>query len=183
MRRIVVLWLLFLGLVPATARAESIAPQLEMAIHLKILSFDAGLKDHSGNSIVIAILHPGDQRSAASAYVDAVSAIGDKTTVQGKRVRATALAITPDLADRLVGVSVLYVIDGVGSDTVAALGRIAAARKLPLLSGDRGYLSYGAAVAVVEKGNKPAIVVNATNAKACGMVLDSKLLRLAEVVK
>lgn len=155
-----------------------------MAIHLKILSFDTGLKERAtGTAITIAVLHPADQKGAAADYVNAVAATAEKSTVHGKRVRATAIPITTDLADRLSGVQVLYLVDGVGTDSVAWIARIATARKLPLLSGERAYLSSGAAVAVVEKSNKPSIVVHAGNAKSCGMVLDSKLLRLAEVVK
>jgi len=186
MPRIALICLLLVGFLSGGARAGSIAPELEMAIHLKILSFDNGLKDRAtGNTIVIAVLHPTDQKGQASDYVSAVSAIASKSggTVHGKRVRAVSLPITLDLADRLSGVHVLYVVDGVGSDNISAIARIAAARNMPLLSGNRSYLSSGAAVAVVEKSNKPGIVVHARNSKACGMLLDSKLLRLAEVVK
>lgn len=186
MRRIALIWLLLVSFLPGAAYADSISPDLEMAIHLKILSFDTGLKERAtGNTIVMAVLHPADQKTAAAEYVSAVASMTDKSggTVHGKRVRATAIPITLDLADRLSGVQVLYIVDGLGADSVAAIARIAAARKLPLLSGDRAYLSSGAAVAVVEKSNKPSIVVHAGNAKSCGMVLDSKLLRLAEVVK
>ena len=187
MRRIAALiCLLFVCAWSGAAHASSIAPELEMAIHLKILSFDNGLKERAtGNTIVVAVLHPADQKGPASEHVSAVNAIASKSggTVHGKRVRAVALPITLDLADRLSGVHVLYVVDGLAADNVAAIARIAAARKVPLLSGSRSYLSSGAAVAVVAKGNKPSIVVHAGNSKACGMVLDSKLLRLAEVVK
>lgn len=186
MRRIALICLLFVGFLSGAARAGSLSPDLEMAIHLKILSFDNGLKERaSGSTIVIAVLHPTDQKGPASAHVNAVTAIGSKSggTVHGKRVRAIAVPITLDLADRLSGVHALYVVDGIGGDSIAAIARIAAARKVPLLSGNRSYLSSGAAVAVVAKSNKPSIVVHGANSKACGMVLDSKLLRLAEVVK
>lgn len=157
-----------------------------MAIHLKILSFDSGIKERvKGNTINMAVLYNEDQKNLAMDYVNAVAAMANKSggTVHGKKVRAYAVPITVDLADRLSGVSVLYVVDGASSDSVAAISRIAVSRKVPLLSGMRSYLSNGAAVAVVPKDNKPKIVVHAENAKACGMVLDSKLLRLAEVVK
>jgi len=36
---------------------------------------------------------------------------------------------------------------------------------------------------VVAKENKPSIVVHLANAQHSGMLLDSKLLRLAEVIK
>lgn len=186
MWRIAIALIVTLGVMAKPARADEIPPELEMAIHFKILSFDSGLKDRaSGDTIVIAILHNADHKSAAIEYVNAVGVLADKNnvTVHGKKVRAVAVQITGDLADRLSGVSALYVIGGLDANVVAAVSRIAFARKLPTLSGDRGYLSSGVAVAVVEKSNKPGIVVHAGNAKECGMVLDSKLLRLAEVVK
>lgn len=186
MRRTVLILLLLVGVLAGTARAESISSELAMAIHLKILSFDSGIKERAkGNTITMAVIYPDDQRNLAMEYVRAVEAIGSKSggTVHGKKVRATAIPITVDLIDRLSGSSVLYVVEGTSSESVSAIARIAVSRKLPLLSGLRSYLSNGAAVAVVEKDNKPKIVVHANNAKACGMVLDSKLLRLAEVVK
>jgi hypothetical protein len=81
------------------------------------------------------------------------------------------------------GISVLYAVEDLGTDQVSTLAGIAFARKMPLLSGTRGFLGNGVAVAVIQKDNKPSIVVHVGNAKQCGMVLDSKLLRLAEVVK
>jgi hypothetical protein len=178
--------IVMLGVATRPARADDIPPELEMAIHLKILSFDSGLKDRvTGDTITIAILHTGDRRSLANDYVNAVSTLSDKNsvTVHGKKVRAVAIPIAADLSDQLAKVSALYIVGGVGSDQVAAIARIAQSKKLPTLSGDRNYLSSGVAVAVVEKSGKPGIVVHAGNAKDCGMVLDSKLLRLAEVVK
>jgi hypothetical protein len=182
MLRIVVALTMFAALWASPAQADRIPPQLEMAIHLKILSFDAGLKERAtGSSITIAVLYPGDRRTAANEYVNAVAK--SKVTVHGKSVRAVAIAVTPDLGDRLSGVSALYVLDGVEADQVSAISHMAFARKLPTLSGVRGYLSSGVAVAVVQKGEKSGIVVHVGNAKQSGMVLDSKLLRLAEVVK
>jgi hypothetical protein len=186
MRRIAITCLLLLGLVPSAARADTIPADLEMAIHLKILSFDAGLKERAtGSVIVIGIVHPPDRRSRASDLVNATAVLTDKNgvTVHGKKVRAYAIPYGPDLADRISGVSVLYAVEDLSSDQVSSMAGLAFARKMPLLTGARGFLSNGAAVAVISKDNKPSIVVHAGNAKSCGMVLDSKLLRLAEVVK
>jgi hypothetical protein len=61
------------------------------------------------------------------------------------------------------------------------LAALAAGR--PVLTGRRAYLGRGAAIAVVEKGGKAAIVVHLKTAEAAGMILDPKLLRLAEVIR
>jgi uncharacterized protein DUF4154 len=170
----------------SSANANDIPPDLEIAIHLKILSFDDGLKERAtGNAIVIAILYPPKNESAASDYVAAVTELSEKqkVSVHGKKVRAVAIPIVSDLADRLSGINALYITNAATGDQVSAITKIAFANKLPTLSGTRGFLGYGVAVAVVAKDNKPAIVIHAANASHSGMVLDSKLLRLAEVVK
>jgi hypothetical protein len=186
MRRIAITWILLLGLLPRLAHADAIPADLEMAIHLKILSFDSGLKERAtGTTIVVGIIHLSDRRSRASDLVNATAVLSDKSgvTVHGKKVRAVAIPLSSDIADRLSGISALYVVDDLSGDQVSAIAQIAFMRKMPLLSANRSFLSSGAAVAVVQKNKKPSIVVHAGNAKQCGMVLDSKLLRLAEVVK
>ena len=186
MLRIAIALLVTLGVAVKPARADEIPPELEMAIQLKILSFDSALKDRaSGDTIALAVLYTPDHRSDANHYVNVVSTLAEKNnlTVHGKKVRALAVQITADLADRLAGIAALYVVGAIDASVVSGISRIAFARKLPTLSSDRSYLSSGIAVAVVEKNGKPGIVVHAGNAKECGMMLDSKLLRLAEVVK
>jgi hypothetical protein len=165
------------------AEAGDLPPDLEVAIHLKILSFDDGLKSVNGNTIVIAVLYPAKDPGGAGDYVGAITDLAQKVQVHGKKVRAVAVPITSDLADKLAGVHVLYVMGTATSDQVATVSKIAFTSKMPSLCGNRSFLSNGLAVAVVPKDNKPSIVVHAGNAQRSGMLLDSKLLRLAEVIK
>lgn len=171
--------------VSGPARANDLPPELEIAIHLKILSFDDGLKAVNSNTIVIAVLYPARNDAGAADYVAAITDLSEKQKVQvhGKKLRAVAVPITADLGDKLSGVHVLYVMGTASSDQVASISRIAFANKTPTLCGNRPFLSNGLAVAVVAKDNKPSIVVHAANAAHSGMLLDSKLLRLAEIVK
>jgi hypothetical protein len=168
------------------ARANDLTADLEVAIHLKILSFDDGLKERvTANTIVIAVLYPAKYDVGVADYVAAITDLADKqkVMVHGKKLRAIAVPIAPDLGDKLSGVHVLYVMGTASADQVAAVSKISFANKMPTLCGNRGFLSNGLAVAVVAKENKPSIVVHAANAAHAGMVLDSKLLRLAEIVK
>ena len=170
-------------LVGRSAQANDLPPDLEVAIHLKILSFDDALKSVNGNTIVIAVLYPAKDPSGAGDYVGAITELAQKVQVHGKKVRGVAVPITSDLGDKLAGVHVLYVMGTATSDQVSTVAKIAFTSKMPTLCGNRSFLSNGLAVAVVAKENKPSIVVNAGNAQRSGMLLDSKLLRLAEVIK
>lgn len=188
MRTIWILLVLVVALAAPRAAFAQVPPELEAAIHLKVLSFDAGLKSRlKGETLTIAVLQGVDKDSQASAaaMVAAFGTLGTKKklTVHGKAVRVVTFAIGSDLADRVSGAHVLYVAGNVSGDLLAIVSRTAEAKKQPTLCGSRGYLSGGVAVAVVAKSDKPAIVVHAGNAKRTGMLLDAKFLRLAEVVK
>ena len=165
------------------AQAGDLPADLEVAIHLKILSFDDGLKSVTGNTIVIAVLYPAKDNAGVGEYVAAITDLSQKVQVHGKKVRAVALPISSDLSNQLSGVHVLYVMGTATSDQVSAVAKVGVASKLPTLCGNRSFLSNGLAVAVVAKENKPSIVVHLANAQHSGMLLDSKLLRLAEVIK
>lgn len=174
--------------VPARAHAQRVPAEIEAAIHLKVLSFDSALKTKVGNGgLVIGILHGTDKDSQAAATEIAraftLLAEKKKMTVHGKSVRVVTIPLGADLDERLSTVGAAYVSLNIAAEQLAAIAKSAAARKVPTLSGSRVYLSSGLAIAVIAKEGKPAIVVHAGNAKRSGMTLDSKLLRLAEVIK
>jgi hypothetical protein len=173
---------------PARAQAQGVPPEIEAAIHLKVLSFDSALKSKVANGgLVLGVFHSGDKDSlaAATAIAKAFTVLVDKKkmTVHGKPVRVVTIPLGTDLDERLATVGAAYVAINVAAEQLAAIAKIAGTRKVPTLSASRAYLAGGLAIAVVVKDGKPAIVVHAGNAKRSGMTLDSKLLRLAEVIK
>lgn len=175
-------------LAPARAQAQRVPAEIEAAIHLKVLSFDSALKAKVGSGgLVIGVVHAGDKDSQAAAteIANAFTLLADKKkmTVHGKSVRVVTILLGADIDERLSKVGAAYVSPNVAAEQLAAIAKSAATRRVPTLSSSRVYLSNGLAIAVIAKQGKPAIVVHAGNAKRAGMTLDSKLLRLAEVIK
>jgi hypothetical protein len=175
-------------LAPGRAHAQRVPPDIEAAIHLKVLSFDSALKAKVATAgMVIGVVYNGDKESqaAATAMATALTQLADKKkmTVHGKAVKIVTIPLGADLDQRLATVGAAYVSINLAAEQLASIAKVAEARKVPTLSSARAYLSSGVAIAVVAKEGKPAIVVHAGNAKRSGMILDSKLLRLAEVIK
>lgn len=174
-------------LTPGRAHAQRVPADIEAAIHLKVLSFDSALKAKVANGMVIGVVYNGDKESAAvaTAMATALTQLADKKkmTVHGKAVKVVTIPLGADLDQRIATVGAAYVSINLAAEQLAAIAKVAEARKVPTLSSSRAYLSSGVAIAVVAKDGKPAIVVHAGNAKRSGMILDSKLLRLAEVIK
>lgn len=184
LRRLTLLIVLALVVGAEPVHAESLPAELEVTIHLKVLSFDTALKDRvTGDTLIVAVVHAANQPVAD--VLAAFTAIEKKkVTVHHKKVRAVDVPIGTDGVIRLPSsVNALYVSGTTTPDQASAIAKVAHAQTLPTLTSHRDLLQRGLAIAVVAKNKKPSIVVNAGNAKRCGMALDSKLLRLAEVIK
>lgn len=186
-RSVVLCWLALSFMLPTTARADDVAPLLEVGIQLNVLSFDAGLKERMiGDTLVIGIVYGVEPEAKARAEViaAAVSALGRKNniTVHRRRVR-TELVPYEDAEKALASAGAVYVVKGLTEDEVGVVAAIAAKRKLPTMCASRPYLAQGLAVAVVRKDNKPQIVMHYKNATRAGMRIDSKFLRIIEVIK
>jgi hypothetical protein len=172
---------------PASVHADEVAPLLEVGVQLNVLSFDAGLKERlTGDTLVIGIVHAADaaSKSRAEVIAAAVSALDRKNnvTVHRRKVRAELVPYA-DVDKGLASAGAVYVVNGLGEDQITAVATIAGKRKLPTLCASRPYLASGLAVAVVRKENKPQIVVNLKHAVKSGMRIDSKFLRIVEIVK
>jgi hypothetical protein len=170
------------------SRAGELSPILEMGVHLNVLSFDTGLKERAtGDTLTLAIVHATDHSAkiAAENLANAVVELTGKKniTVHRKRVRVVLVPSSTDMPSRLAGVNAIYVANGVPMDHVASIAAVGARGKLPTLCSSRENLEHGIAVAVVPKDKRPAIVVHLANAKASGMLIDSKFMRLVQVVK
>lgn len=178
--------LALLGVV-GPAAAESVAPDLEAALHLKILTYDRNLKSR-GNRLVIGVIYKAGaepSEKSRSAMVSAFQALAKKVTVQGLKPSVVAVAFEAGtLAKRLqdAGVNVIYVAAGL-DEALGGIAETAAQLKVPTLTARRGDVERGLAVGVVAADGKPRIVVNLAAAKAAGMDLDPKLLGLAEVLR
>jgi len=170
----------------ATGWAQ-IPPELEAAVHAKVLSFDRGLGESTGPLRLAVAFDPASPASVESgkAIASGFRALAQKrVTIHGRKLVVIEQPVGADVT-KVVGeldAEALYLSDGL-ERSVALLARSAAARKIRTLCGRRDYLASGVAVAVEEKSRRPAIVLHIGNAKRIGMALDPRLVRLAEVVK
>ena len=169
------------------SEVEELNPDLAAQLHLKILSYDRALPARAHGRLVLGILYRPEreesERVRASMQAAFIERAG-RTPVQGMTLSVMPIACgdPKTLQKRLqdAGVNLLYVTPGL-EDVVGAIATAALALKAPTLTGRRGLIDAGLAVAVVTHDEKPAIAVNLPVAKALGMDLDPALLRLAEV--
>jgi hypothetical protein len=162
----------------ALAADAEVPPEVQAALTLRILEYDRGLTGWAGGSLRVGVI----SRGGAADYRRGL----DGQKAQGLGLATSQLRPGDESAIRAwiqsEGVGLLYVSSDAGDRASAA---IAAAKALdvPTLASTRGHFEAGATLGIVVRDAKPHILVRLPGAKAAGMDLDPKLLRLAEVVQ
>lgn len=188
-RSLAVLALLAALVAPAALAAADVPATAQASILLKVLSYDRKLEGRAGGVVKIAFLfRSGDPASdasraaIASAFDDAVA----QFNVAGMKVKTVAIAFggLPKLEADLVRehAAAVYLCDGLADD-IASIVKLTQGHSMLTLSGNDGYVKAGASVAVARRGTKSAIVINLKSSRAEGADLDSRLLKLAEIVE
>ncbi len=175
---------LLLALVSLRAHAEDmVAPDVAAKTLLRALAYDRSLAPRDGTLVIAVVVKPSADGGDGAAFEAAVKALGD-VTVQNAHVKLVRLEVgsASEVDARLseANPQVVYVAKGFDGDGAKVQ---ASAQKQSALTLYRwpGYGDFFA-VGVVPREGKSKIVVRLGAAKAAGAVLDSQLLRLAQVL-
>jgi hypothetical protein len=166
----------------ALAAGRLVPPAIQAALTLRILEYDRALKTWAGGRLTIGVVAKETGSADMAEYREALAG----RDAQGLPLKAVEHAYADDASlNRWVqreGVRLVYVSPDLGTSgaKVVAAG---AARQLPTLVATRAHFEAGAALGIVQKGDRPHILVGLAPAKAAGMDLDPKLLQLAEVAR
>jgi ABC-type uncharacterized transport system substrate-binding protein len=173
----------------AASQEELLIRRKSIAIMLKVLSYDKNLEQRSPESVRIGLFAKStdaDSVSCASLSAKALEAFKGKS-LRGKKILAKAYFV--DSLDQISALieknklNVIYLSENLDS-WVEPMARYAEKNKIPIIACDESYLKKGAALGVVKgKDDKPKILVNLKAAKAQGLALDARVLKIAEKVK
>jgi hypothetical protein len=186
-----VLWAVLLAFTCAPLHAEEIEVPVavQFPLFLKILSFDRNLKQRARGEVVLAVVYQSDSRPSLRVKEELEQALKRSPF---KTVEEMPLRLVPiDLSNEDInlarvcsrsGVNVLYVapLRGVALGGITGLSR---AQRILTLTGIPEYVQRGISVGVGAKREKPTILINLPAAKAEGADFDSRLLKLAEVLR
>lgn len=164
------------------------APQKALLL-LRVLVYDRNLKTRAQKEVRVAVaFRPGNAASEQErdALISAIEEVADRAVVAGLRVRVVPLPHQDagDFQARLAasGAAALYV--GAGLEgAIQDLDRVARRRSVLTFCGSRELATRGCAVALVDRGDRAALVVNPRAAVAQGADLDPRLLSVAERVE
>lgn len=172
----------------ALCAQEMVVPvKMQLALLLKVLTFDRNLKQRAGDELVIAICYQQEYNRSVKVkdeilsvmQVSPVDKIGDLP------LRFSSIDIEKDDLAKAISkedVDVLYItpLRSVAMKTITAVSRV---EKTRTLTGVPDYVKSGLAVGIGTKEGKPLIIINLPTAKAEGADFSSELLKLAKVIQ
>jgi hypothetical protein len=181
---------LLLSLAVATgATAQGVPPGQKALLLLRVLAYDRNLRARAGPEVRIAVVYkPGHRASERErdALLFALEEVTGRAVVAGLPVRAVALPYQDAAGFRALlagsGASTMYLCSGL-EEAGRDLARAARERSVLSVCGSREQAMAGCAVALVDRGERAALVVNPRAAVGQGGDLDSALLSVAERVE
>ncbi len=173
---------------PALAFAE-IGVNQQSLLLLRVLAYDHNLKSRAGNTVTVAVVfRPGkpDSESRAKAIAGELEAIAERTKVSGLPVRVVTMAFVSLAAfeEKLASErpAVLYVTDGL-AESIGTIAAAASRHSVVTATDNEALVRAGLGVGLIDRGNKPSLLINLPVTRAEGAEFDAAMLRLAEVSK
>jgi hypothetical protein len=186
--------LALLPLAPQRPRAQEPGGQdrrlpvkIRLSILLRVLAYDRNLAK-TRSVVHVGVLCLKDDKNSEE--------VGKQVTKQlkafvghrisGLKIRATSIVVGDGEAlERTVkskDVNILYTSSGTDR-FFSKIRSLASGRKLLVVSGEPHHVRKGAGVVVVQRGEKPRIIVNLKSSKQQGADFDSRLLQLSDVIR
>jgi len=168
---------------PAAARAQDmdVPVQMQVALFLKVLTFDRNLVVSPASEIVVGVVFQSGYRASINAKNIAMTAL--QATANSRKIRAIAIDLDRETLSTALPrhrPSVLYVAP-LRAVEIGDLATIARNANVTTLTGVTEYVALGLAISVRLQGERPKLVINAEAAKAEGADFSAELLKLAQI--
>ena len=179
------LWTLLRPLSVAAAEPMPLAPDLQLPLILKVLTYDRHFETKARGELVLGIVYEqADPESlkAASAVIETLLRFSGKTV---KRLPIRFSLVPIGNLERSVEdakINVLYVAPG-NARNLEKLMQFSQAKGITTATGVPDYVKRGIAVGIGVNDDRAQILINLPSAKAEGSEFDASLLRIATVFK
>lgn len=162
--------------------------KLRVTVLFTVLSYNSGFDRLRASGLRVGVMSAAGN---ADSKKEALETLAEIQALSSKKVRGITISAVPvevrETADvgaaiEREGLSAIYLSSGLEKvfDTVLNLAR---AKKLLTLTGEATHVRAGAAIGVVERDQKPKILVNIKEVSAQGGTLDAQVLRVVEIVQ
>jgi hypothetical protein len=186
-RAVLTIMLVLLWTTTLYAQEMVVPVKLQLALLLKVLTFDRNLNQRAGDELVIAICYQQEYDRSVKVKDEILSVMQASPVdkIGDLPLRFSSIDMGKSDLEKAISkedVDVLYFtpLRDVSLQTIASVSR---AKKTLTLTGVPDYVKSGLAVGIGTKEEKPLIIINLPAAKAEGADFSSQLLKLAEVIQ
>jgi hypothetical protein len=167
--------------------AADATPATRAEVLTRVLSYERGLEDRVGPSVVLAVVYePGDvaSESAADTWLSAFKAL-DNVRIKGlpfSALKVAALEAPMSAAIDRDGVDILFVPEA-SERQIPTVTNVARKWRVLSAGSDESYASAGVTLAVATDGPKSKLVINLPSSAAEGIQFSYQVLKLATVIR
>lgn len=187
----VVLILLLLGWMwtrESHAAPDAMVPaDRQVALLLRILSYDYQLQERSRGTLRVAVVYPGENKEMEKLASDIKQAFKAFQTYTVKKMPVHVMVVSFSSQEEFQEIlttnelNTLYLTPGLDAELPKILAHTRK-QKMSVVTGHAPYVKAGVPIAVRLEGNRPRIVVNMTASVDHGYKFAAQLLQLAELV-
>lgn len=178
-----------LAVVPSLGAEEMpLAPDVQVLLIVKILTFDRHFESRFGAELKLGILYAPQDPESVKAANDFSDALYQYRGKPAKKLPVSYVLVefsTPENLERSIttrDIDVLYLAPG-NAKNVAAITKVSRARGVTTTTGVPDYVRRGVSVGVGMSQDHAQILINQAAALAEGSEFDASLLRIATPVK
>ena len=180
--------LLNLAVVPAWAQSMPFKADVQVALLLKILTYDRSFQFKAKSGVSIGVVYvPSDPQSVAAKeeVMKTLNSLAGRT-IKNLPIKFIAVeykdARQLEAAVRANKINVFYVTPGNG-DSMSALIKMSHTFTITTATGVPDYVKQGVSIGIGAKQDKPEILINLVSSRSEGSDFDASLLRIATIVK
>ncbi len=174
---------LFPSIKNVEASDNNIPVEMQAAIFLKALSYDKTITNSNQSQINIGIIvNPESNKSKSNKdnFIENINS--SKSGISTKSINTFSVNISSINDMKKYNLNILYLTPDLGS--LEEVSKIAKENKTLTWSSDPKNVRNGfASMGVMNKNNRPKIIVNLKNAKQEGHEISSQLLKLSEIIE
>jgi hypothetical protein len=172
----------------AFAQAMPFKADVQVALLLKILTYDRSFQFKAKSGVSIGVVYVASDVTSVKARDEVVKTLESLagrtiknlpikfTTVEYKDVKQLEAAV------RANKINVFYVCPG-NTDSMAALMKMSHTFTITTATGVHDYVKLGISIGIGAKQDKPEILINLASSRSEGSDFDASLLRIATIVK
>lgn len=179
--------LLSVSVITALSQTHQAALEIQFSRLMKTLVFERNLKSRTGDRLVLGILYKPSVPESEKSRNEIVRLVKSSSrTIQGNLLTVVSVEFSQgaDLGEACerMGVDVMF-ITPMRSIDLKSITEVSRKKKIVTLTGVPEYASSGVAVGVEMELGRPKLIINLPQAVAEGCDFDSRLLKMARVLR